>query len=64
MKLLVILNKENTVTMTCYTESEQYDRVPNRDKYIMVEVETLDDIVVGETNISELNVIEIKKQPV
>ena len=61
MKLLVILNKENTVTMTCYTESEQYDRVPNRDKYIMVEVETLDDIVVGETNISELNVIEIKK---
>ena len=61
MKLLVILNKENIVAMTCYSESEQYDRVPNRDKYIMVEVNSLDDIVVGKTNISELNVIEIEK---
>ncbi len=61
MKLLVRLNKENIVTMTCYTESEQYDRVPNRDKYIMVEVNSLNDVVVGETNISELNVIEIEK---
>ncbi len=61
MKMLVKLNKYNIVTLTCYTESEKYDRVPNRDKYIMVEVNSANDIVVGKTNISELNVIETKK---
>ena len=61
MKILVMLDKNNIVGMTCYTESENYDRVPNRDKYIMIEAESLNDIIVGQTNISELNVIEIEK---